>query len=147
MVLQTKKIGLVVPRHSALAAEPVISRASLKGQKVAMLSEEHGHALINPLGSFLRECGAEVIHLAEGNALAIERYAERLGICAIGIGWFPSPPGLVHREVEGMDFSMDFSMDFTLVLGTAPNHAAQRFFEFTRDWQAARLRQEPLLAA
>jgi len=143
VVLQTKKIGLVVPRHSPLAAEPLISRAALKGQKVAMLSEEHGHALIDPLEFFLRDCGAEVIHLSEGNALAIERYAERLGICAIGIGWFPSPPGLVHREVEDMDFCIDFA----LVLGAAPNRAAQRFFEFTRDWQTARQGREPLLAA
>jgi hypothetical protein len=33
---------------------------------------------------------------------------------------------------------MDFHLDFSIVLGTAPNPAARRFFDFTRQWQAAR---------
>lgn len=143
IVLNRKKIGIVVPRGSPLAAMPIIPREALKGQKVAMLSSEHGRTLIDPLEAFLRDSGAEVINLAEGNALAIERYAERLGICAIGIGWFATPPGLVHRHVEDMDFSLDFA----LVMGSAPNCAAQRFFDFARQWQAARETSGTSLAA
>jgi hypothetical protein len=53
---------------------------------------------------------------------------------AIGIGWFPTLDGLVFKMVEGMDFHMELAV----VLGTAPNKAARRFFEFAQRWQALR---------
>ena len=99
-----------------------------------MLSGEHGDAFINPMVSFMLSHGAIPLAPSEGNALAIERYALRSGNCCIGIGWFPSPAGLVLRPVEGMHFFMDFSV----VLGTAPNKAARRFFEYAERWQAER---------
>lgn len=134
VVLCRRKIGLLVPETSDLAAMNVIPGAALAGRRVAMLSGEHGDAFINPMVAFLLSHGAVPLAPSEGNALAIERYALRTGHCCIGIGWFPIPDGLVLRPVEGMDFHMDLSV----VLGTAPNKAARRFFEFAERWQAAR---------
>ncbi len=134
VLLCRRKIGLLVPEESELAAMDIIQGDALAGRRIAMLSGEHGDAFINPMVSFMLSHGAIPLAPSEGNALAIERYALRSGNCCIGIGWFPTPAGLVFRPVENMDFFMDFS----LVLGTAPNKAARRFFEFAEHWQAAR---------
>lgn len=134
VVLRRRPIGLRVPRGSALADFAVIPQAALAGQRIATLSIEHGHAIVDPIDGFLRAAGAVPVSHSEGNALAIERHAERHGISAVGIGWFPTPPGLVHRSVAGMDFHLDFS----LVLGAGANRAAQHFFEFAGRWQAMR---------
>lgn len=134
VVLRRRRIGLRVPRGSALAEWTVIPQAALAGQQVATLSIEHGHAIVEPIDSFLQGCGAVLVSHSEGNALAIERHAERHGISAVGIGWYPTPPGLVHREVEGMDLHLEFAV----VLGAGANRAAQHFFEFAAQWQAAR---------
>ncbi len=134
LVFRRRRIGLLVPEMSELARMDVISRDALRGWRVAMLGIEHGEQVVNPMANFLIANGAMPISLAEGNALAIERYAQRNNICAIGIGWFPTPAGLVRKPVEGFDFSLDYS----LVLGVGANQAARRFFDFARDWQAAR---------
>lgn len=139
LLLRRRRIGLLVPEGSPLAAHETIPRAALAEAEIAMLSTEHGHAFVDPIADFLRACGARLTIPAEGNALAIERYAGRNGMCAIGIGWFPVVPGLTFRHVEGMDFHLDLSV----VLGAAPNLAARRFFTFARNWQAAR---EPIAA-
>jgi DNA-binding transcriptional LysR family regulator len=148
VLLCRRKIGLLVPEQSELAAMDVVPGEALAGRRIAMLSGEHGDAFINPMVSFMLSHGAIPLAPSEGNALAIERYALRSGNCCIGIGWFPTPAGLVFRPVEGMDFFMDFSV----VLGTAPNKAARRFFEFAERWQAAReaagesVEQQPIAA-
>ncbi|WP_077147530.1 LysR family transcriptional regulator [Sphingopyxis sp. KK2] len=134
VLLCRRKIGLLVPEASELAAMDVITGDALAGRRIAMLSGEHGDAFINPMVSFMLSRGAIPLAPSEGNALAIERYALRSGHCCIGIGWFPTPTGLVFRPVEDMDFFMDFSV----VLGTAPNKAARRFFDYAERWQAAR---------
>lgn len=134
VVLRRREIGLLVPEDSEFAGMDVIHAKQLGGLRVAMLGSEHGEALVNPIVSFLLAQGAVPLALAEGNALAIERYALRHGTCAIGIGWFPTLPGLMLKRVEGMNFHLDFA----LVLGVAPNKAARRFFEFAQRWQADR---------
>lgn len=134
IILRRRPIGLLVPERSPLAEYEVIPQAALKGERVAMLSAEHGEALVNPIASFLLKLNALPISLAEGNAFAIERYALRYNTCAIGVGWFATSPGMVLRQVEGMDFYLDFS----LVLGTGANRPARRFFEFARQWQKTR---------
>lgn len=135
IVFRRRQIGLLVPADSDLALMDVVTRDSLRGRRVAMLGIEHGEQIVNPMANFLLESGAMPISLAESNALAIERYAQRHNVCAIGIGWFPTPSGLVCKPVEGFDFHLDYS----LALGSSANHAAQRFFAFAKDWQAARL--------
>lgn len=82
----------------------------------------------------MRECGAEPVETAEGNALAVERHGLLNNICAVGIGWFNPPAGMVWRAVEALDIAMDFA----IVLGANANRAAREFFAFARDWQAAR---------
>lgn len=134
VVLCRREIGLLVPEGSDLAALDVIPSEALAGQRIAMLSAEHGEALVNPLGSFLLSRGAVPLVPSEGNALAIERYALRQGTCAIGIGWFPPSPGLVQRPVADMHFALEYA----LVLGVSANKAARRFFEFAKRWQATR---------
>jgi DNA-binding transcriptional LysR family regulator len=134
VVLRRRKIGLLVPDGSEMAAMDVIPRAALAGQRIAMLSGEHGDAFINPIANFLLGQGAMPVSPSEGNALAVERYALRNGVPAIGIGWFSCLPGIVRRPVEGMEFYLDFSV----VLGTAANKAARRFFDFAKQWQVAR---------
>ncbi|MES2492605.1 MAG: LysR family transcriptional regulator [Pseudomonadota bacterium] len=134
VVLRRQRIGLRVPRESALAAHSEIPRTALAGQQIAMLSVEHGQAIVEPIEHFLRDAGARLVRHSEGNAWAIERHAERQGIGAVGIGWYPTPPGLVHREVEGMEFHLEFAA----VLGAGTNPAARFFFNFAREWQAAR---------
>jgi len=131
VVLRRRRIGLRVPANSPLAAYPQIPREALDGQQIATLSAEHGAAIVDPIDTFMRDSGAELVSLSEGNAIAIERHAERRGIGAVGIGWFPVPQGLVHRDVEGMDFHLEFAA----VLGTAANRAARRFFDFAQGWQ------------
>lgn len=135
VIICRRKIGLLVPEECELAGLDIIPREALAGRRVAMLSSEHGDAFVNPMVSFFLGHGAIPLAPSEGNALAIERYALRSGHCCIGIGWFPSPAGLLFKPVEGMDFFMDFS----LVLGTAPNKAARRFLEFAERWQADRI--------
>ncbi len=134
VTLRRQPIGLLVPEHSDLAAADVIDPSQLAGITIAMLSAEHGERFVNPIANFLLSFGAKPLVSAEGNAMAVERYALRHGIPALGINWFPNLPGMVQRPVAGMDFHMDLS----LVLGTAPNTAARRFFEFVRQWQADR---------
>jgi len=134
VTLRRQPIGLLVPEHSELAAADVINPVQLAGITIAMLSAEHGERFVNPIANFLLSFGAKPLVSAEGNAMAVERYALRHGIPALGINWFPNQPGMVHRPVAGMDFHLDLS----LVLGTAPNTAARRFFEFVQQWQADR---------
>ena len=134
VVLRRQPMTLLVPRESSLASHVVIPRAALRGQCVAMLGHEHGAAITHPIETFFAACGADAVIPSEGNALAVERYAERRGICAMGIGWFPVPAGLVSRPVEGMDFFLDFSV----VLGVGTNRAARQFFAFAQRWQAGR---------
>ncbi len=141
VVLRRRRIGLRVPRGSALARFEVIPREALAGQQIATLSIEHGHAIVDPIDGFLEASGAVLVRHSEGHALAIERHAERHGISAIGIGWYPVPPGLVHRDVA----EMDFHLEFAVVLGTAGNRAAQHFFAFARRWQAGRECAESLV--
>lgn len=134
VLLRRQPIGLLVPEGSALARHDTIPRDALAGQLIAMLSAEHGERFVNPIANFLLSCGATPLVSAEGNAMAVERYAQRQQIAALGINWFPTLPGLVRRPVEGMDFHLDLS----LVLGTAPNTAARRFFEFVGEREAQR---------
>lgn len=134
VLLQRRPMHLLVPRDAPLAAHERLSRDQLKGERIAMLSREHGRAFIDPIETFLCDCGAEPVTLAEGNAFAVERYAERHGICALGLSWFTPLPTMVARDVEGMAFHLDFAV----VLGTGANRAARRFFEFAKDWRAAR---------
>ncbi len=141
VVLRRRKIGLLVPEGSELADYAVIPRTELAGRRIAMLSGEHGDDFINPLVAFLLAQGAMPIVPPEGNTLAVERYAVREHCCAIGIGWFPTPKGMVWREVEHMNMHLDFAV----VLGTSANRAAQRFFDFASSWQARR--KEPAHAA
>lgn len=134
VVLRRRRIGLRVPRNSPLAAYDEIPRAALAGEQIATLSAEHGPAVVDPIDAFLRASGAELVGLSEGNAIAIERHAERRGISAVGIGWYPVPQGLVHRDIEGMDFYLEFAV----VLGAGANRAARHFFDFAASWQAGR---------
>jgi DNA-binding transcriptional LysR family regulator len=134
VVLCRRPMGLLVPDTAPLAHHRTIPREALAGQRVAILSTEHGHALVDPIERFLRAHGAEPVTLAEGNALAIERYAQRHGICAIGTGWFPTLPGVTFHEVDGMNAHLDFA----LVLGTSPCRAARRLFDFAGEWLALR---------
>lgn len=134
VVLRRQRMSLLVPRTSALAAHDVIPHGALRGQRIAILNHQHGNAVTDPIEKFFAACGADVVIPAEGNALAVERYAERHGMCAVGIGWFPVPAGLVARPVEGMEFFLDFAV----VLGTGANRAARQFFAFAQRWQAAR---------
>lgn len=142
-VLGSRRLGLLVPANSPLTALPEIPTSRLNGLEIAMLSTEHGHAMVDPITAFLTSHGARIVRLSEGNALAIERQAQRMGICSIGIGWFPTISGQVHRNVNDMHFSMEFA----LVLGAAANRAARRFFDFATHWQAARSRVEAVMTA
>ncbi|MEH3046281.1 LysR family transcriptional regulator [Sphingomonas adhaesiva] len=134
VVLRRQPMALLVPRASPLAALDIVPRVALHGERIAMLNHEHGSAVTDPIEAFFAGCGADAVIPAEGNALAVERYADRHAMCAVGIGWFPLPPGLVSRPVEGMDFFLDFAV----VLGTGANRAARQFFAFAQRWQAAR---------
>lgn len=134
VLLRRRRMGLLVPQHSELANFDVIPREALAQQRIAMLGGEHGRAVVDPIAGFLMQHGAAPLALAEGNALAIERYAQRQQCCAIGIGWFPTPDGMVWREVDGMEFFLDLSV----VMGSNANRAARRFFEFVRRWEEQR---------
>ena len=142
IVLRRQYMTLLVPAGSRLATLPRIRREDLHGQTIAMLNHEHGSALTAPIEAFLVDCGADLIFPAEGNAMAVDRYAERHGICSVGIGWFSVPKGLVACEVEGMGFFLEFAV----VLGRGANHAARQFFSFAARWQTAR-KDEASLAA
>ncbi len=93
-----------------------------------MLSLEHGEAVIDPITHFLKEAGALPVHIAEGNALAVERHATRHKMAAMSIGWFRHAADMVVRDVEGMNFRTEL----VVLLGTAPNKAARRFYEFAK---------------
>lgn len=134
IVLGSRKIGLLVPEKSKLAAGTgALDPTALRGQTVAMMSMEHGSRFIDPIAAFLTGAGAHLVVPPEGNALAAQRYAARHGLCGVSIGWFPPLPGQLARHVKGLDIQLDFS----LVLGTAPTAAAMRFFAFAREWIAA----------
>ncbi|ALJ12102.1 LysR family transcriptional regulator [Sphingopyxis macrogoltabida] len=134
VILRRQPMSLLVPCDSELAEQDIIARSQLNGLSVAILNREHGKAISDPLEAFFVESGAELVIPAEGNALAVERYAAQHGICGIGTGWFSPPAALVSRPVEGLDLYLDFAV----VLGPGANHAARQFFNFARKWQAAR---------
>lgn len=137
VVLSRRPIGLLVPESTDLAGFDLIPQSALAGREIAMLGPEHGSAIVDPLIAFITQSGAAVQFPVEGNALAVERHALRNNICAIGIGWFPTPAGMAWRKVDGLDLHLEFA----LVLGTAANKAARQFFDFTRRWQEARAGQ------
>lgn len=143
VVLRRQAMNLLVPIQSPLANYALIPREALRGERIAMLNHEHGSAVTDPIEAFFAACGAESVIPREGNALAVERYAERNGICAVGIGWFPAPTGLVALPVEDMDFHLDFAV----VLGVGANRAARQFFAFAEKWQAAREARPSAVAA
>jgi DNA-binding transcriptional LysR family regulator len=132
IVLGTRRIGMLVPMGSILAQFEKIPPEALNGIEIAMLGKEHGGAFINPIADFFRQCGATLVDLPEGNALAVERHATRNNICALCIGWFPTSPSMAFRHVIGLEEVLEFA----LVLGTAPNKAARGFFEFARRRQS-----------
>ena len=134
VLLRRRAIGLLVPLNSDLGQQAVIPADMLAGRSVVVLNNAHGERFVNPIANFLLQCGAVPHASADGNAMAVERHAQRNGICAVGIGWFPTLPGMVRRPVEGMDFHLDLA----LVMGTVANPAARRFFDFTAQWKKAR---------
>lgn len=134
VVLRRRPVRLLIPADSVLAERPVIPRAALAGLPVAMLSLEHGEAVIDPIARFLAEAGALPVQVTEGNALAVERYAARRRMAAMSIGWFAPPADMVVRGVEGMSFHTEL----VVLLGTAPSRAARRFFAFAASWASSR---------
>lgn len=134
IVLRRQQMGLLVPRDSELSKQQVIAPSQLRGVTVAMLNHEHGTAVTDPLEAFFNAAGAELLIPAEGNAMAVERYAAQHRICGVGINWFPPHPTLVALPVEGLDLYLDFAV----VIGPGANHAAAQFFAFARKWQEGR---------
>ena len=128
VLLGTRRVGMLVPSASTLARFDKIPPEALNGVEIAMLGKEHGAAFIQPIAEFFTLNGATLIELSEGNAIAVERHAARHQLCALCIGWFPPPPGMVFRHVIGLDSVLDFA----LVLGASPNKAARNFFEFAK---------------
>ncbi len=57
VLLCRRKIGVLVPEASDLAAMDVIPGEALAGRRIAMLSGEHGDAFINPMVSFMLSHG------------------------------------------------------------------------------------------
>lgn len=130
VVLDSRRMGLLVPSDGPLAqGEGDLDPAALKGQKIAMLSNEHGSALIDPIAELFESWGATLLTPPEGNALAVERYAAKHMICGLETGWFPPLGGQTFRHIEGLDQWIEFS----LVRGSAPTPAAKRLFSFAQE--------------
>ena len=128
IVLRTAPVRLLVPRESPLAAMDEIPPEVLKGAQVATLADEHGRSLVRPVTDWLEGAGAEIIAPPEGNTIAIERYAAKRRICAIGTGWLKldGAADMVLKPMAGLDLSTD------LVLLSAPGTrrpAAQMFWD------------------
>lgn len=128
VVLGRRPLGLVMPHRHPLSAETLIPPEALAEQEIVMLSRDHGWSVVDQLRRFFTERGARLTSGSEGNALAIAREANRRGICAIGIGWFPAPPGMVFREVRDLDLHFDFA----LVLGKDAPGSARKLFDYAR---------------
>ena len=125
VVLDRRRMGLLVPSDGPLArGEGDLDPTALEGHKIAMLSDEHGSALIRPIANLFESSGATLLTPPEGNALAVERYAAKHNICGLETGWFQPLEGQTFRHVEGLDQCIEFS----LVRGSAPTPAANRLF-------------------
>lgn len=109
IVLRREPMRLLVPVQSPLAAYDTVPLAALRGMPVATLAEPHGLSVVGPINELLDAAGAEPILPPEGNALAVERFAARRAMPAIGMGWFSDGdiPGLTARKLEGLTMTTD----------------------------------------
>jgi DNA-binding transcriptional LysR family regulator len=101
-ILGRRPVRVLLPAASSAASpdSPVV----LEGMSIASINRAHGIPLSETIAHRLSDLGATLVHLPEGDAPAIARYAARLGQPAIDLGWFgPAPQGMVARDVAGLD--------------------------------------------
>jgi hypothetical protein len=106
LVFRREPIGLLIPKESKLARHDSVPLAALRGSQVAMLARYHGAEIVDRVIAMLRHAGATTIDPPEGNDVAVERYARRLGVAALSTSWFhddtESRTGMVRRPLEGI---------------------------------------------
>src|SRR3546814_10276047 len=68
-----------------------VALSQLDGCRIGSLSRAHGVRLSEVIARGLRQAGAELVNLPEGDAPALIRYAPIFGIPVISLGWFAMP--------------------------------------------------------
>lgn len=113
MLLRRESVMLLVPRESPLAGHAVVPLAALAGARVAMLGDQHGQAVVEPIRRMLEAAGAEPLVPPEAHGIGVERYGRQFRLPAVTLGWFGAGgPGddMVRRPVEGLDMATELAL-------------------------------------
>ena len=102
-VLATRPVRLWVPDDHPLARESILEPAMLEGVPVGAIDRSHGVRVAEIVGHRLAAVGAEARKMPEGDAIAAARMSRCAGHCAVDLGWFDAPGGMVSRAVRGWD--------------------------------------------
>lgn len=135
LVLREERIGLLVPRESALADYEVIPPELLRDANIAMLGGAHGSPILGPVRAVLGAADAHMTVPPEPHGIGVERYGRQFRIPAVSLGWFntggPDDPDMVRRFIAGLDLKTELA----LVRSAGPTRPAAELF-----WQEARAR-------
>jgi DNA-binding transcriptional LysR family regulator len=113
MVLRREPVELLVPRESPLAALAEVPLAAMAGQRVAMLGENHGLAVVEPIRHWLAEAGALPVVPPEPHGIGVERYGRQFRIPAITLGWFGGggpADDMVRRPLAGLALATELAL-------------------------------------
>lgn len=114
LVLGDRRVALLVPRRSPLAAYDEIPPDELHGLDVAMLGPTHGSAIIGPIQNVLGRAGARLIVPPEPHGIGVERYGRQFQIPAVSLGWFGDETDvleeMVRRPVKGLEIRSELAL-------------------------------------
>ncbi|MFC0377674.1 LysR family transcriptional regulator [Sphingobium indicum] len=135
IVLGRRPVALAVPPGHALHGVDAVALSQLDGCRIGSLSRAHGVRLSEVIARGLRQAGAELVNLPEGDAPALIRYAPIFGIPVISLGWFAMPEEreggrLKQVAVEGLGIETEL----VAIRSRRPARAAvDRFWDLMKE--------------
>ena len=116
LVLQRRRLVLVVPAGSPLARLDSIPARELAGRTVLIPGPDHGRTFVAWVSQFLDSVDAKSVVPAESTEAALARHARQSGLPTLSIGWFPLPGErkgeLVRKPIEGLELQTELALVF-----------------------------------
>ena len=104
LAVESRALGLFVPRGHAMAELDAIPESLLNGLPIAVIGRVHGGPMASAITRYLEELGADPVRIPEGDFISMLRHAGRKHIAAIDTGWFDcfiKHDAFVQRPIEG----------------------------------------------